>query len=177
MLSIEPIRGEFSLAEVEEALMVLAISGGNFKRASEQLRAAGQDLSPRRLRDWAQEVYPARYEQAQFRYADALEERLISQARVAASQAGDVIVRALELTAVQLESGDVKDPVRIARDASVVMGVNADKLLALSGRPTVVTEVRDAAQIMRALGAKLGVRDAVDGSAVELPEADLPPAA
>lgn len=178
MVSVEPIRTDHSVAEVEEALMALALNGGNFKRTSEGLMAEGRDLSPRRLRSWSTEVYPGRYELAQTRVAEELDKRLIGMAQAAAVNALDVTTLALEQTREKLEAGGYEDPARVARDTAVVMGVNVDKSQVLRNRPFEVQESRDAQQLMRALVARIGGPAAVDSTAEEVPSADvLPPTA
>ncbi|MFA9272713.1 MAG: hypothetical protein ACEQSX_18585 [Baekduiaceae bacterium] len=177
-MSVEPIRTDHTVAEVEEALMALAINGGNFKRTSEDLKAEGRDISARRLRDWSKDVYPGRYELALSRMAEELDRRLIGMAQSAAVNALDVTSMALDQTREKLEAGEYPDPARVARDTAVVMGVNVDKAQVLRLRPYEVQESRTAQQLMRALFARIGGTVPVDGSAEEVPLADeLPPAA
>ncbi|MDP8909820.1 MAG: hypothetical protein M3N47_12070, partial [Chloroflexota bacterium] len=68
--------------------------------------------------------------------------------------AGEVERRALQETAAQLERGELRDASLAARNAATVKGINVDKLLALSGRPSEVVEQRDPNEILASLEAK-----------------------
>ena len=110
----------------------------------------GLDVSDRTLRDWSYR-YPERLEQLRAEQAHKVEERIVEECRNTATLAATVERAGLTADLEKIEKGDARDPSTSARNASVVKGINIDKMLALSGRPTQIIEKRNPAEIMRKL--------------------------
>lgn len=138
--------------------------------AHDRLAEQGLHVDPRLLRYWRTRIYPERYRDIADTHAVLIEQVIVQQARETALLAAEVERIALEETRAQIERGELKDASTAARNAATVKGINVDKFLGLSGRPTHITETRDAAAIIRSLRAK-GVRvdwpGAIDGTAEE----------
>lgn len=136
-------------ATVDEALLELALSGST-ERASLNLKARGVDVPGRTLRVWRQ-TKRDRLQEIQTQLAPQIEELIVSEARTSAMLAAEVEREALKQTLTQLKAGQAKDPSTSARNASTVKGINVDKMLTLSGRPSVIHETRQASDIIAEL--------------------------
>lgn len=78
------------------------------------------------------------------------------------------IATAVAKTQERLDKGIERDPAKVARDLADVVSKSVHNKLALEGRPTHVTEVRDVAQIVAALERK-GI---IDSTCDESDESD-----
>lgn len=97
----------------------------------------------------------------------ATKERMVAADLLDNTELGTQVVRmALRRTLEKLEADTVDDPSRVARDVSQVVSQQVEKRLALQGRPTQITEVRDVSEIVRAL-AGMKVVQVIDSTAVE----------
>ena len=142
-------RPHFGPGDRDRALLELAVTGSSVE-AHRNLAAEGLAVNDRTLREWKYK-YAARYEQLRTEHAAKVEERIVEQCRNTAALAASVERAGLTADLEKIEKGDARDPSTSARNASVVKGINVDKMLALSGRPTQIVEKRDPAEIMRKL--------------------------
>jgi hypothetical protein len=157
----------YTPAEVEEALLELALCGGNSGEAHRRLSARGLDVSEPRLRAWRRYDHAERYVQLCNQHAKQVEQTIVAKARENARKAADVISQAIDKAAEQVESGKV-DAAKTALSLATAQGIQIDKALVLEGRPTVITERRDAEDILRSLNEMVpGL--VIDSTATELP--------
>jgi len=155
---------------IDRGLLMLAVCAGDAAQAHRRLAADGHDVPERTLRAWKTDTHPQRYVDLQAAHSAKLEGVLIEGARASALMATRLEQAALQLATEQVEAGEARDPATIARNAAVAKGINVDQVLKLSGRPTVVAEVRNADDLLDIIAAKLGEVEAgpvVDAVAVE----------
>jgi hypothetical protein len=132
------------------------------------LRAQGQPCTPGVLRAMCTGPYAERFEKRRLELAPAVEAKLANDLLDNARRAQLGMKLAVKRTYEKLKRGEIDDPARAARDLSQVATQSIDKRLAILGRPTVITEHRDVAEIIRALEG-LKVAQIIDGTAEELP--------
>jgi len=95
---------------------------------------------------------------------------LVDGARTSALLAARLEQAALEAAVEQVEAGEAKDPATVARNAAVTKGINVNPVLKLTGRPTVITEYRNADDILDSLFKRLGIEEPiVDADVVAAP--------
>jgi hypothetical protein len=152
MVSTDALSRKYTPEEVERCLLELALVGGNSNAASERLNEeAGIDISPRLLRLWRGELHARRYQELLSENAREIEETIIAECRETAVLAAMVERAALQLTLEQIKSGKIRDPSAAARNAGATKGVNIDKMLTLSGRPTQIIEQSSPDEMLAAL--------------------------
>jgi hypothetical protein len=160
---LEPILGvRYSASKVIEGLTVLARLAGNSSQAS---RVTG--VSHTTLDDWRRR-FPNRYADVADRLAQAVEADVIRDTRELAARLSETEFLALQRTHEKLEQGNDKEPATTLRNLAVTKGIQIDKNLVLTGRPTQISESRDAAELIKAIRARVTI---LDGEAEEEPEA------
>ena len=100
-------------------------------------------------------------EKVRAQLAPKLEGALINDLGDEARRATAIIELALQRTEERLRTNIVSDPSRVARDLSQLRTQAVDKKLALEGRPTSISEVRNVDEVVRALES-LGVARVVE---------------
>lgn len=172
---VVPSNSKYDPYTIERGLTELALAGTG-KRARQRLLRDGINVPERTLLHWKTSAYADRYLEIVETRAKRIEEQISNEARASALLAAEIEMEALEATRTLLRSGEAKDPSTIARNAATVKGINVDKLLALSGRPTQITEHRDVREIairLKGLGIEIAVPQVVDAEVVEeLPARD-----
>lgn len=153
--------------ERDQAMLVLALNGGNSVRAREALTDSGIEVTDRTLRRWRASD---RYAVIQREHAPRLEREVVGTALEVIQRGWHVAQKGLDKAEEQLDADEAKDPAAVARNVATVVGIATDKYLILTGRPAQITESRDAASLLRALQAK-GI---IEGTAQEIPTHALP---
>lgn len=146
---------KYSADELELALNILAMEGGRPTRASELLATQGLNVPKETLQHWKTR-WADRYHQICDNLQDERAQRM-------AAQAEDVALRAAELELLLLEDlrnkrADLKAPelAGAVRNVTTTKTLNVEKVInPLRGRPSRITEVRDADEILKSLEAKL----------------------
>ena len=147
-------KGVWEGNEVEMNLLFTAIAmyptlgqSSNYLKAEQNLSCSTDKMEVllRRFPEWAQEVAT--------RVRPLREGKLVNEMLDSAEMASSVERLAIQTTEQFLEEGKIQDPSRVARDLADVKAKNIERGLALQGRPTAITENRDAAEILRALAA------------------------
>ena len=160
----EPRRIETS-DDITHCLETVALFNGNVTRAARNLTEDGwktDRFALLRLREKHPDVYERVQDALVIRQADKSDENAYRMAAIT----GKLLDR-LENNPDEIE---IKDIPAAARNLSTARGIEIDKSNVLRGRPSIITEQRDASQIMRALASRLGVQSAVDTDAVEYDE-------
>lgn len=147
---IEGIRGR-TPAQVVEALSTLAACGGSADKAAERT-----GVSRSTLQLW-RDKYPLRYAKAQDEFARELEETQNRFYREHINNLNDAEALALSVIVDQLNAGQIKDVPGTLQRLATVKGINVDKLRVMTDRPSVITESRSGADILRALRQKVGI--------------------
>jgi hypothetical protein len=156
---------------IRRGLLTLAIHAGNSEDAADTLKQAGLTIPARTLRDWKQCQYPELYREIHDTHGHEIEQALVPELRDTAILAAHGTRRGVEKSIEQLESGQAKDPSTVARNLATVAGISIDKLYLATDRPGLITEHRDAAEILRSLASK--VPKAVEGTAVEITTSEI----
>ncbi len=153
-----------SQEEITTCLFALTAWAGNSRRAAKFLESEkGIKIHQSTLEGWKQS-HGDEYDKIREDYSAQLEGTLANEFRDVARLAVEAQRLAVETAMTQLANGRDQDPARSAANLARVSQSSTDKLLALTGRPTQITETRDVSQILRSLAAR-GV--------LELPEGDV----
>jgi hypothetical protein len=147
---------------IETALRSLANVGGSVRRAA---KITG--VPERTLRSWKNELYRDRYEQHASEVAQLIEDGAIVELRERITRASELEDRLLDELERKLRKGEVRDPAAAAQRLAVIKGINVDKLLKLTGRPTVVHEHRNYVELVESLRRR-GLVDVIEGEAQEI---------
>lgn len=160
-------RNKYSAAEMEYALLELALMNGNVSRASAKVGVAPQTLT--RWRD----QFPERYEDIQARIAPMVEKQIVAQARLNSRKAAEVAEMLLEKVETAETNSDAAQAAKAFQQVSIGMGVQIDKTLLLEGRPTEILETRDAQAMLKEL-AEIAPGLTVNGTAIDVTPQELP---
>lgn len=144
----------FTQEEIIKAITLLAFRAGDFRTASKELRANGIEVTPERLKKWAEGEYAEDYKRIRDRYKHELEEEAVREMRAHVALAAKAERLAIEKAVERLEQGKSVSPAQDALSMARVKKENIDKLLALTGRPQQIIEDRSAEQVVKSLIAK-----------------------
>lgn len=140
---------KYTPADVDRGLLELA-HVGNAAQASRNLQEQGLDIPGDTLRSWTRS-HAERYSVIRTEVKEKAEEGLIHDFREIAQLAVQAERLALEKTIEQLEGDNAKDPSSAARNAATVKGITVANMLTLDGRPSVITQTRQASDIIAEL--------------------------
>jgi hypothetical protein len=150
------VQRRHSMDTIELALNVLAIEGGRTQRAHEILAGQGIDVPKQTLSSWKLDSHADRYHQISTDVSLHRAERIANQAEEVALLAGQ-LERDL-LKDLQAHRADLK-PAEIAgaiRNVTTTKALNMDKVInPIRGRPSTITETRDANTLLESLAARL----------------------
>lgn len=165
-------RSRYTPEQITAGLTVLALCGGDAARAEAQLTEQGQRVPDSTLQAWRDTFHPERYRDICTDLAPQIEARVVHLQRELAVRATEGALLAANLERTRIENGEVKDAASSARNLSTVAGIAVDKILSLTGRPTSITEHRNADQVLGRLE-RLGLLKAdVDSTATEVTDAE-----
>jgi hypothetical protein len=165
-------RRTFTPEERDTALLELALCGGNSGVAADRLREKGFEIGDDVLRHWRLYTYAGRYHELAEGRAREIEDAVVVKQREAAMRAVELQIRATEKTMDALDSGDVKDPSSVVKNAAIAAGVNVDKVLTLTGRPSAIVSHSDPREALERILSRYG---AIDSTATEEPTKALSP--
>lgn len=156
------------LEEAEQCMRTLAALHGDAYQAAKVLHDSSQAfVTPVQLEAWRKGEYRGIYERFQEEMAQGLEEALVREHREMAARATQLERRLLDKIERDLDSKDIADPSRALTAVTKTKQVSVDKLLSLTGRPTTITESRNAAEIVKQLEA-LRVLIPIEATAQEM---------
>lgn len=150
---------DYTEQDIERALYGLIAFGGSPAPARRALiDAFDLDVSTTTLASWRDAKYQDRYVKLQERHAQDIEAAMVRDTRDLARAAGAATRVAIERVWDLMENNGhtirATEYAQIAASMAKVQQTNTDKMLALTGRPSAITENRSAADIIRALAAK-----------------------
>jgi hypothetical protein len=152
----------YTQAEIDKGLTLIAHCAGSAQHASEM-----SGIPMQTLYDWKTKHHVELYRQIQEREGPKLEALAVNQAREIIVQAAELekdLITQLAEQRYNLKAGEIAGALR---NVTTTRGISVDKVLQLTGRPTVVTEHRSGDDILRSLKTKLpGL--IVNGTAEEL---------
>ena len=148
----------FTTADVELALRVLALNGGNYSKTSRELeKIHNLPIDSATLSKWRKVSFANRYDEIAVELrktiGDSLSNRLIENASLAADTTHELITTLADNQA-DLETEDLS---KVAKDLASISGTSIEKAALLRGQPTDIVEERKPELILEELK-KLGVR-------------------
>ncbi|CAB4171649.1 hypothetical protein UFOVP1346_25 [uncultured Caudovirales phage] len=158
----------YTQAEVTQGLMAMVGWAGSASDAVKSLKVDGLEIPSSTLRSWTKETHRDEYEELRGKYAGQMEDLLVKNYREMALRSSAVQMKAIEAAERRLDLGADTDPARTAAALSKVSQVSTDKLMSLTGRPTVITETRGMNEILRSLASKVPGLVVFEGEADEL---------
>ena len=157
--------------DIERGLTMLALCGGNWRRAGERLREQGFDIPPKTLESWKRQTHTQRYEETRARLLPRIQEKIAAEAEDLAIAYAETERQALE--AFDLSSLSPKDAAGAIRNLATAKAINVDKAQLMRGNPTQIVEKRDAGEILSKLKSRIG---SVDVESEEITDAPALPA-
>ncbi len=143
-------RFEFNM-DTEVALGALALYG--WEGAVDYLRNEhGIETTVEKL-EIHHRRFPEKYEEIREKLAPKLEAMAVNDIRSNIVKSNAVISLAIERAHEALREGRRADPEKVGREIAEIQSKGKDTMMALQGRPTVVKEVRNVDEILRALKA------------------------
>lgn len=140
--------------DADTAMQTLAALYGDARAAAKVLwEMDGQDVSPELLESMRKGSHRGVYTRHADVLAPHLEDAIVREMREVAGRSLQLERRLLSKIEKDLDDGQVQDPAKALTAVSKTKQTSVDKLLALTGRPTTITETRDAAQIVKKLEA------------------------
>lgn len=145
----------YTQEEIDDALTALIAFAGNAAAAIRYLEQEGKRAPAYpTLMDWSRTKYWERYEELREQFAAKREATLVNNYLDASLRATEAMVLAADKAKERLDRDEDNDPARTAANLAMVARSATDKRLALQGRPTQISENRDATQILRGLMAR-----------------------
>ncbi|WP_259314917.1 hypothetical protein [Capillimicrobium parvum] len=155
-----------------EALMMLAVCRGNAEEARRRMKARGDDPPPASTLNMWRTAQADRYEDIRSEISVKITAEVANQAEEIMLEAGELEREMLARIREELPNIKPGELPGALRNVTTTKALNNDKIAGpIRGRPTVITEHRDATQILAELQ-RLGV---IDSTAEEI--SALPPAA
>ena len=142
--------------------------------------------SPTQARDWLKEEQgiavtmaylsalkaKPEYKELEIKYGREQEEAMISVLRDNALQAAMTVRRLIDLQNTRIDQHRETDPARAAANLSKVQKDNVDKMLALTGRPSQITQSSELGSIIKGLMSR-GFLKVTDDQGKELPMGEV----
>lgn len=153
---------------ITAGLLALIASGGNARAAARSLVGTQHEIPHRTLVDWRHR-YAERYLELHEQHAPDIERALTAEVREIALDAFNATRIGISQTREKLEAGELKDPAGATRNLATTGAIAADKLLALTGRPTSITEHRNPDDVLAKLQDR-GIIRTVEAQATEIHE-------
>ncbi len=158
-------------AEVDLALRLLALSGGELTQTSKQLKAEGISITRQSLRKWRDVCFPRRYHMVRQELGRDVGEEMAGRAMERALQADEAQSRYIEEAIKKL---DQVEPEHLAKKNALAlaqaMGISVEKAQLLRDRPTEIKEVRSVDEniaILERLGVLKRTDEAINAQVVE----------
>jgi hypothetical protein len=169
---------------VTEALMSLALEGGNVRAAARRIAQLGHKVHAKTITRWRDE-FPDRYDEVRQGVLKDVEERAAQRHDSLAERNMAVHEQALDRLGKELPTMDGKEIGRVVQPTAIAAGVHRDKAAKLRGEnPAVVVNVSlkdtvlalagQGAKFFDAEGRELTPEKVIEGTATEEPDDDKP---
>lgn len=161
--------------DVEVALRVLALCGGDARRAHSLLLGRGYEIPRRTLSSWKTDTYAQRYHQVLTETQQEIGSHAADRAMEIAGKANAVEELLVEETELKVHEIEPKDLARSAQAMTQVKAENVRTARLLREQPTSIVEARDPAETIKELQA-LGIvrRESAITVEVETPPTQPP---
>ena len=170
-----PARRSFSAAQIERGLLAVAAANGNTRQAADALAEDPEGFKVRHgvLYGWKQREF-ALYGKIRAEYLPRIRAEAAEQHMRLAEQQATVSGKMTARLEKEIDNIPARDLPGGIRNVTTAAAVHTDKATILRGEANVITEHRDAAEVIRALKAKgISIPGVIDASAEvvsELPE-------
>lgn len=164
------VQRHYTPAEVDKALSVVIIEGGNSLRAAEVLEEEGIPVPASTLREWRTGKHRERYLELAAELQPEIEKYVAASALDYLQRSESVKGDLLDLLKEQVDAKEVKDPASAISKLSVSQGIGIDTVLKIQGRPTQHIAHSSVDESLAALK-RLGI--VTDSTAEEIPEAEV----
>lgn len=134
----------YNTEDVEIGLRVLALNGGVYKAAHQQLLGEGMEIPAETLRNWATSQFVQKYADIQSDLHDKINERVAGQAMDIAARAQAIEQKLMD----RLDDPEVmaeipaRDLAKSLAQVAQAKGTNVEKAALLRGQPTEIHEIR-----------------------------------
>lgn len=132
----------YSQVEVAEGLRVLALYGGNYKRAEAALKAQGLPISNDTLKVWRTEKYPVEYEDIVYRLRETIGQQVSDGAMEVADSAQQLSSEMIARLQENLHEVPAKELAKAALNMAQTSRTNVEVARLLRNEPTSIQEVR-----------------------------------
>lgn len=166
----------YSEQDVERALQCRAICASAGETSQALNAEFGLSIPERTISEWVSKTHRDRYEQIRADIAPKLHAAIASEMEDLAVKIAQVERDAVERVEAQIKSMDGKDAAIALKSLSAARASATDKALVLRGKPNHITSAGEPSDIyarLKALGYEIRVEEAVDGSAEDIPDAEL----
>ena len=141
----------YTEADIEQGLSILALHGGNARRAAEILDGEGRPIPERTLEAWRDTVHAVRYENTLARLRQEIGTQVSDQAMEIATGAAVVEAELVRKAGETLGALEPKELTKAALNMSILKKNNIEAARVLRNEPTVVVESRDVGDTLDAL--------------------------
>lgn len=143
-------------ADIDRALLAVAINTENFTAAAKMLRRERADVTAAKLRGIV-ERHRDRYMQIRSERQTSVFMQLATDAENMARKLNEAEQALIDHAMTGIGELDAAQALRALHSLAVAKGIQIDKALTLRGRPTQIVEQRDLTEILRSLAAHPGV--------------------
>lgn len=140
--------------EIQRGLIAIAYAGGNYTRASRDLKEDGITINPSTLRRWAVEQYPDRYADVRRKVLPQIQAAMAQEHTALAHRQTEVaaaLVDELDQERAQLEP---RDKINALAKMDIGSGIHSEKGLLYDGQPTSITQGKSVEELLRGLKAR-----------------------
>lgn len=149
---------DWNQEEIALALRVMALHGGNARKANEILTGEGKPIPQKTLETWRDSTYAVEYQDAMYRLRKEIGSATSDQAMNLAAGAAQVEEALIRRAAETLHALPVKDLTKAALNMALVKKNNVETARVLRNEPTHIVEARDVSETLDTLK-DLGVVD------------------
>ncbi len=148
---------KFDEQDITNGLVMIISCGGNVNEAHRRLTSKGGNVpSLSVLKTW-KTAHVDRYRELERKHGPQLEDIAVDNARRAMVLAAQVEQKGLESVIDAQKKAGYRTGSQDALNASKIKAAQVDQILKLTGRPTEITEHRNADDVMDSLMRKLGI--------------------
>lgn len=145
----------YTAEDIDTALAVVAIYGGRTQLAAEKLAEQGKPIPQSTLDHWKHH-HDGRYDRVCTEIAPRIAERVASQGEAIVLAAGELEATLLEQIAANAHDIKPSELAGALRNVTTTKALNMDKVVnPIRGRPSTITEHRDATDVLASLADKL----------------------
>ena len=139
--------------QIELALIAVAYSNGNTRKASGELKSAGLKIPHKTLWRWSREQHVQRYEQVRTKVLPPLRARAAENFRDIAARQASAAAKMTDRLEKEVDQIDAKDLPKGVQAVTTAAAISVDKAEKLDDQPTQIIQ-HSPSDILRALKGK-----------------------